>query len=78
MTQTNDSAPPAALGSSGEARLAVIGGSGFYDMPGLEDRAEVVVETPFGPTSDPIITGRLNGMPVARRLARQLLPHRSG
>lgn len=75
MTQTNDPAPPAALGSSGEARLAVIGGSGFYDMPGLEDRAEVVVETPFGPTSDPIITGRLNGMPVAF-LARHGRGHR--
>ncbi|NBX48156.1 MAG: S-methyl-5'-thioadenosine phosphorylase, partial [Chloroflexi bacterium] len=44
-------------------------------MPGLEDRAEVVVETPFGPTSDPIITGRLNGTPVAF-LARHGRGHR--
>lgn len=56
-------------------RLAVIGGSGFYDMPGLTDRREVVVETPFGPTSDPIVIGTLNGMPVAF-LARHGRGHR--
>lgn len=49
----------------GTGRLAVIGGSGFYDMPGLEDRREVQVETPFGPPSDPVVTGTLNGVPVA-------------
>ncbi len=40
--------------------LAVIGGSGLYDIPGLTDVEEVRVETPFGPPSDAIVRGRLN------------------
>jgi 5'-methylthioadenosine phosphorylase len=56
-------------------RTAVIGGSGFYDMPGLEDRREVSVETPFGHPSDPVVTGILNGHSVAF-LARHGRGHR--
>jgi 5'-methylthioadenosine phosphorylase len=48
-----------------ESRTAVIGGSGFYDFPDLEDRREEHVETPFGDPSDAIVTGRLAGKPVA-------------
>ena len=39
--------------------VAVIGGSGFYRMPGLEGVEEVAVETPFGPPSDALIRGTL-------------------
>jgi 5'-methylthioadenosine phosphorylase len=39
--------------------LAVIGGSGLYDIPGLTDVQETRVETPFGPPSDAIVRGRL-------------------
>src|SRR5580698_4884795 len=39
--------------------LAVIGGGGLYDIPGLTDVEEVRVETPFGPPSDAIVRGRL-------------------
>ena len=46
-------------------RVAVIGGSGFYDFPDLEARAEVAVDTPFGPPSGAVITGVLAGRPVA-------------
>jgi 5'-methylthioadenosine phosphorylase len=46
-------------------RIAVIGGSGFYDFPDLEERREVQVETPFGAPSDAIVTGRLADQPVA-------------
>ena len=45
-------------------RVAVIGGSGFYDFPDLEERWEVEVETPFGRPSDALVTGRLSGVPV--------------
>jgi 5'-methylthioadenosine phosphorylase len=45
--------------------LAVIGGSGFYEMPGLERVDAVRVDTPFGPTSDAIRTGVLGGASVA-------------
>lgn len=55
--------------------LAVIGGSGFYEMPGLEAVEVLTVSTPFGPTSDPIRVGRLGGQRVAF-LARHGSGHR--
>jgi 5'-methylthioadenosine phosphorylase len=39
--------------------LGVIGGSGLYDIEGLEDVREHDVETPFGAPSDSIVEGRL-------------------
>lgn len=45
--------------------LGIIGGSGLYDMPGLEDVEEVTPETPFGVPSAPIITGRLGETTLA-------------
>ena len=45
--------------------LAVIGGSGFYEIPGLTDVEEVAVETPFGAPSDAIRIGTLEGARVA-------------
>ena len=39
--------------------LAIVGGSGLYDLPGLTDTAWVTVETPWGAPSDQIFTGRL-------------------
>jgi 5'-methylthioadenosine phosphorylase len=47
------------------ARAAVIGGSGFYQMEGLSDTEELTIDTPFGPTSDAIMTGTLDGQRVA-------------
>ena len=41
------------------ARVAVIGGSGFYHMEGLSDVEEVELDTPFGPPSDAIVIGSL-------------------
>lgn len=46
-------------------RIAVIGGSGLYGMADLTDTQEINVDTPFGPTSDAILTGKLDGVPVA-------------
>ena len=46
-------------------RVAVIGGSGLYLFDGMDDVREVVVETPFGPTSDVISIGRLGDVEVA-------------
>jgi len=45
--------------------LAVLGGSGFYEMPGLREVEEVAVETPFGDPSDRIRIGTLEGVRVA-------------
>ena len=39
--------------------LGVIGGSGIYDIPGLEAVEEHRVQTPFGEPSDCIVQGRL-------------------
>jgi 5'-methylthioadenosine phosphorylase len=52
------------LSSSEGARLGVLGGSGLYDIEGLEDREEVVLETPWGEPSDAFVTGRLAGREV--------------
>ena len=55
--------------------LAVMGGSGFYEMPGLGDVTELSVDTPYGPTSDSIRVGTLEGQQVAF-LARHGRGHR--
>ncbi len=46
-------------------RIAVIGGSGLYNMPEFTDATEHRIDTPFGPTSDAIIVGNLRGQRVA-------------
>ena len=40
-------------------RIGIIGGTGLYDLDGLEDLDEVRVSTPFGEPSDTFVTGRL-------------------
>jgi 5'-methylthioadenosine phosphorylase len=45
--------------------LGIIGGSGLYDLEGLEDREEHRVSTPFGDPSDAVVTGRLAGVRMA-------------
>ena len=45
--------------------IGFIGGSGVYDLDGLEDREWVKVRTPWGDPSDEILTGTLHGVRVA-------------
>ena len=45
--------------------LAIIGGSGLYDMAGLTDIEEIEVTTPFGKPSDTITVGSLHGRRIA-------------
>jgi 5'-methylthioadenosine phosphorylase len=40
-------------------RIGVIGGSGLYEIEGLQDIQETRMDTPFGPPSDAFITGKL-------------------
>ena len=42
-------------------KIAVIGGSGIYDIDGLEDATWTKVDTPWGAPSDALLTGTLNG-----------------
>jgi 5'-methylthioadenosine phosphorylase len=46
-------------------KIAVIGGSGLYQMGGLTDVEERRVSTPFGDPSDALIIGALSGVRVA-------------
>jgi 5'-methylthioadenosine phosphorylase len=48
-----------------QTMLGVIGGSGVYQIDGLEGASWVTVATPWGTPSDQILTGRLHGLPVA-------------
>lgn len=65
--------------------LGVIGGSGLYDLPGLESPHLAEIETPFGNPSDAIRIGRLGGVEVAflarhgrgHRLTPSELPYRA-
>lgn len=47
------------------ARIGVIGGSGVYQIDGLDGAEWRTVETPWGPPSDAILTGRLGGVEMA-------------
>ncbi len=59
----------------GAAKIGIIGGSGLYSMPGLEQESEVKVSTPFGEPSDAFVVGMLEGKRVAF-LARHGRGHR--
>ena len=45
--------------------IGIIGGSGVYQIEGLEDAQWQAVDTPFGAPSDEILTGVLNGVKMA-------------
>lgn len=48
-----------------QADVGVIGGSGLYQMDGLEDLEQLDVQTPFGPPSDTLTLGTVDGIRVA-------------
>ena len=48
-----------------KVNIGIIGGSGLYQMPELENVREVPVDTPFGMPSDAFIVGELDGVTVA-------------
>ena len=45
--------------------IGIIGGSGVYELPGLEDTRWVSVDTPWGAPSDQILRGRLGAVELA-------------
>ena len=47
-----------------KAVLGIIGGSGIYDLPGLEHAREERIETPWGEPSAPLRIGEIAGLPV--------------
>lgn len=48
-----------------KVKIGIIGGSGLYQMPELQNVREQKVETPFGDPSDAFIIGELEGVTVA-------------
>jgi 5'-methylthioadenosine phosphorylase len=47
-----------------KAVLGIIGGSGIYDLPGLEDVREEAVQSPWGEPSAPLRFGTIAGLPI--------------
>ena len=47
-----------------QAVLGIIGGSGLYDLPGLEDACEHRLTTPWGDPSDALVSGRVGSTRV--------------
>jgi 5'-methylthioadenosine phosphorylase len=48
-----------------KAVLGIIGGSGIYDLPGLENVREERIASPWGEPSAPVRIGEMAGLPVA-------------
>nr|WP_189640565.1 S-methyl-5'-thioadenosine phosphorylase [Amylibacter ulvae] len=48
-----------------ETMIGVIGGSGVYDIDGLENSQWIQIDSPFGTPSDDILFGQLNGVKMA-------------
>lgn len=48
-----------------QTMIGVIGGSGVYQIDGLEGASWVKVKSPWGKPSDEVLVGRLGGLPIA-------------
>jgi 5'-methylthioadenosine phosphorylase len=47
-----------------KAILGIIGGSGIYDLPELEDAREQAISSPWGEPSAPVRLGHIAGLPI--------------
>src|SRR5215468_8254682 len=47
-----------------KAVLGIIGGSGIYDLPGLENVREEAIRSPWGEPSSPVRHGSIAGLPI--------------
>ena len=59
--------------------IGIIGGSGLYQMEGVEDPTELRIQTPFGDPSDAIIAGTMHNRQIyflpRHGRGHRLLPH---
>ena len=44
-------------------KVGIIGGTGFDDPEIIANREELIIDTPFGATSAPLISGEISGVP---------------
>jgi len=58
-----------------KAVLGIIGGSGLYDLPGLQNVREERIESPWGEPSSPLRIGDIEGLPIVF-LSRHAQGHR--
>ena len=47
-----------------QTKIGVIGGSGLYDIDGLESAEWIEIESPWGAPSDAVLSGTLDGVPM--------------
>src|SRR3982075_2514367 len=47
-----------------KAVLGIVGGSGIYDLPGLENGRDEVIASPWGDPSAPVRHGTISGLPI--------------
>src|ERR1700749_3070364 len=47
-----------------KAVLGIIGGSGIYHLPGLENVRDLAVQSPWGEPSAPLRQGTIAGLPI--------------
>ena len=47
-----------------KVRIGVIGGSGMYDIKGIENKKELKIDTPFGSPSDNVLLGNLGQIEI--------------
>ena len=45
-----------------EWTIGILGGSGLYEMDALEEAQWIAVDTPWGPPSDELLVGRIEGV----------------
>jgi 5'-methylthioadenosine phosphorylase len=64
MCRPRDPARREATQDMAEPTLGVFGGSGLYDLPGLEAVERVELDTPFGAPSDEFAIGRLGAVRI--------------
>src|SRR5689334_11850488 len=59
--------------------IGIIGGSGLYEIEELRDTSELKVDTPFGPPSDALVSGKITGRQVyflpRHGRGHRILPH---
>jgi 5'-methylthioadenosine phosphorylase len=54
-----------AMPEAGRVSIGIFGGTGLYEVEGLQDVSEISLDTPFGRPSDPFVVGTLEGKRVA-------------
>ena len=57
------------MAAEGQPVIGVVGGSGVYELDGLENARWEKVESPFGAPSDELLFGELDGQKLVRGLA---------